>query len=102
MKFQTLLAAYVLDLLLGDPQWFPHPVRLIGKLIAFLEKKIRRIAPSPAGLQAGGVLLALSVCGLTYALTYLAIRLAGGFSWFTELACSAFIGYLTLAGQLKF
>jgi adenosylcobinamide-phosphate synthase len=25
-----LAAAYALDLLVGDPEWFPHPVRLIG------------------------------------------------------------------------
>lgn len=32
------LTAYMLDLIFGDPQWFPHPVRFIGKLISFLEK----------------------------------------------------------------
>ena len=30
--------AYVMDLIFGDPHWFPHPVRIIGKLISFLEK----------------------------------------------------------------
>lgn len=29
-----LLAGYVLDLLLGDPRWLPHPVRLFGNVIA--------------------------------------------------------------------
>lgn len=31
-------AAYILDLIFGDPEKFPHPVRFIGKLISFLEK----------------------------------------------------------------
>lgn len=30
--------AYVLDLIFGDPYWFPHPVRIIGKYISILEK----------------------------------------------------------------
>lgn len=30
--------AYILDILFGDPEWFPHPVRFIGRLISFLEK----------------------------------------------------------------
>jgi adenosylcobinamide-phosphate synthase len=30
----TLGCAYVADLLCGDPEWFPHPVRLIGRLTA--------------------------------------------------------------------
>ncbi|MCJ8343718.1 MAG: cobalamin biosynthesis protein, partial [Cetobacterium sp.] len=34
--------AYILDLILGDPHWFPHPVRFIGKLIELLEKLFYR------------------------------------------------------------
>ena len=33
---------FLLDLLLGDPYFLPHPVRLIGRLIAGLEKSLRR------------------------------------------------------------
>lgn len=32
--------AYLLDLILGDPYWFPHPVRFIGKYITFIENRI--------------------------------------------------------------
>ena len=39
--FAALIAGYLLDLLLGDPEWLYHPVRLIGKLITFLEKRLR-------------------------------------------------------------
>lgn len=34
--------AYILDLLLGDPQWKWHPVRLIGRLIDVLESRFNR------------------------------------------------------------
>ena len=34
----TLIAGFLLDLLLGDPEWLYHPVRLIGKYISFAEK----------------------------------------------------------------
>lgn len=30
---------YALDLIIGDPHGAPHPIRLIGRFIAFLEKK---------------------------------------------------------------
>ena len=33
-------AGFVLDLLFGDPHWLPHPIRLIGNLIAALERKL--------------------------------------------------------------
>ena len=29
---------FLLDLILGDPYWMPHPIRLIGSLIAKVEK----------------------------------------------------------------
>lgn len=37
-----LFAAIVVDLLIGDPRWFPHPVVLMGKLITCLEKSWNR------------------------------------------------------------
>ena len=30
----------LLDLIIGDPQWIPHPVRLMGRLIAWLDRKL--------------------------------------------------------------
>jgi len=33
---------FILDLLLGDPHCFPHPVRLIGKLITKVETGVKR------------------------------------------------------------
>lgn len=37
-----LCAAFMMDMLLGDPHFLWHPVRGIGSLIAFLEKALRR------------------------------------------------------------
>ena len=34
----ALIFGFCIDLLLGDPQWFPHPVVLIGRLISSLER----------------------------------------------------------------
>lgn len=36
----AFLAGFFLDLLFGDPHFLPHPIRLIGRLITFLEKKL--------------------------------------------------------------
>lgn len=35
-----MIYAYLLDLVLGDPLWFPHPIKFIGHLINSLEKAI--------------------------------------------------------------
>lgn len=36
----AIAAGYILDLLLGDPYWLFHPIRLIGSLISALEKRL--------------------------------------------------------------
>ena len=44
LEYQILIAL-LLDLAFGDPRWLPHPVRLIGRLIAALEGPARRAIP---------------------------------------------------------
>jgi adenosylcobinamide-phosphate synthase len=39
----ALTAGFLLDLLLGDPPWLPHPVRLIGRLAEWAEPRCRRL-----------------------------------------------------------
>jgi len=67
-------AAFVLDLLLGDPEGWPHPVRWMGRAIEHFEPKFRQLK-----LQTGraGALFALSLILGTFLLTWLAIALAG-------------------------
>lgn len=41
----AFVGGFLLDLLLGDPYFLPHPVRLIGKLITIAEKKLHGKQP---------------------------------------------------------
>lgn len=74
-------AAVILDWLLGDPRWFPHPVIYIGRLIGFLEPRLRRTVSSEF---AGGVLLLIltvatttAVAGMLLSAAYLLHHVAG-------------------------
>jgi adenosylcobinamide-phosphate synthase len=51
--------ACLLDVTLGDPPHWPHPVRWLGRLITILEAPLRRIFPQPR--LAGLMLTALCV-----------------------------------------
>jgi adenosylcobinamide-phosphate synthase len=54
--------AMILDLLLGDPLWLPHPVRWMGKAIEVLEPRFRALAiPS---LAAGAFMATLLVAAV--------------------------------------
>lgn len=81
----AMTAGYVLDLIFGDPYWLPHPIRLIGWLISFLEKKLigakpekteqtkqekSQTANQKSALQKG-VLLVVLVLGSTLLVTTL-------------------------------
>lgn len=53
-----MLVGFVIDIFVGDPYNFPHPIRAIGTLISKLEKFVRGRFKS---LRKGGVFLALTV-----------------------------------------
>lgn len=67
----AVLAGYLLDGLVGDPRWFPHPVRAIGWLIAVGERHLNRGGAVRRLLA--GALLALAVVGLTAGLAWLLV-----------------------------
>jgi adenosylcobinamide-phosphate synthase len=56
-----IFIAVIIDWLLGDPYWFPHPVIYIGKLIKWIENKSRRLAKNNKQLKYFGALMVISV-----------------------------------------
>jgi adenosylcobinamide-phosphate synthase len=79
-----LLAALVLDALIGDPPWLyghiPHPVALLGQMIAALERRLNRSWRSDRGGRALGVVTVVLVVGLAAGLGALAAE--APFTWF--------------------
>ncbi|MDR4497011.1 MAG: adenosylcobinamide-phosphate synthase CbiB [Candidatus Scalindua sp.] len=77
--------AFLLDLLIGDPVWIPHPVRIMGKGIIFLEMVLRKVIASgrPSGMlssyrvrrdtykeRLAGIILTGTIVLGTYFITY--------------------------------
>jgi adenosylcobinamide-phosphate synthase len=73
----SLAAAYLLDWLAGDPEWFPHPVRLIGSGVTHGESLLRRPDQSPREELVAGAALTITVVGLSYVGTAKAIAWVG-------------------------
>jgi adenosylcobinamide-phosphate synthase len=61
-----LLWAFLLDAALGDPRWMPHPVVLIGRFIAFLDKRLYKVDGLPRMHLWRGALLVLLVLGIVF------------------------------------
>lgn len=52
-----ILLALALDLLVGDPENLPHPVRFMGRIINWEEGLARKVFTSPRGLKFAGLLM---------------------------------------------
>ncbi len=87
MEF-LMAAAMVLDLVIGDPRIYPHPVVYIGKAIQWQEKLIRRYARTRAELRIAGIFLWLSIVGGTY-------LFFGAIIWFAY-KFNAYLGVFTM------
>lgn len=81
-----ILVAFLIDLLVGDPYWLPHPVRFIGWLIKKTEGTLRgfaeKVPDSEPGRRAqrerrAGYVLTAVVVMTTSLVVWLIVRLAG-------------------------
>jgi adenosylcobinamide-phosphate synthase len=95
LEYQILIAV-ALDLLLGDPQWLPHPVRGIGRLALWLETLSRRLLGST---RLAGLCAALSTYIVAGAAAWGAIRLAAAIHPTAADVVSILIIYTTIAAR---
>lgn len=92
-----VLAAYLLDLLIGDPGKIPHPVVIIGKGIDVAEKWLRRRVAPLIGLKAAGVILTCLIVSLTYGIMWVIAAGAARINVWLGLAVSIWFISTTLA-----
>lgn len=88
--------SYILDLIFGDPDWLPHPVRIIGKLISIVERLMRGNR-KPWIEKTKGLLFGLLVITLGVLVTHLILLTAGFFSQYLEISMSIIISYTVIA-----
>ena len=63
---KEIITAYFLDLIIGDPHWLPHPVRIIGRVIEYLERTLRKNNQSQRAEKIKGIFLTVITVGLSY------------------------------------
>jgi adenosylcobinamide-phosphate synthase len=86
----VIILALLLDLAIGDPSWLPHPVIAIGRLIHFLDKRLRFHWLNER--LAGVLLLSLVVissAGITWLLLHMITALFSFAGWIAAVIISA-------------
>ena len=86
--------AFILDILIGDPRWLPHPIRIIGRCIEYLEKVLRSIFVSER--MAGIFLTGIIVVG-SYLVTFKIISIFYGFGKVWGIAISIITIFYSLS-----
>lgn len=73
----AIICGFILDLIVGDPRWLPHPICLIGNLISYLEKLLRSVfGETEKGLLQGGAVLVLLVLMFSFCIPFLILVVA--------------------------
>lgn len=100
----AFIAGFVLDLLIGDPHFIPHPVRLIGSLISFCDKRLNcdagyNISEKNLNLikYKRGVLLAFTVIIATFIVSAMILVAAYSINLYAGVIAEAVMTWQILA-----
>ncbi len=91
------LIGFVLDLCLGDPPNWPHPVRWIGNAINVVQQGIRKFCQTENALKRGGLLLWVVIVGGTFLLTWTLLSVLSLWSFWAVFIAQAILVYTLLA-----
>lgn len=95
MNFEVLLfLALILDLLIGDPKWMPHPVRGIGKIAEKSEYLFRKLFLSD---QAAGILTFFTTLTFSVFSVFLLLEIALSISYYLHIFLALAIIYFFVA-----
>lgn len=70
-----VLVAVVIDWIMGDPYWFPHPVIYIGKLIRGLEKIGRKYIKNKGAMKVYGGIIVIIVGVMSFLIPFVLLQL---------------------------
>ena len=98
LSILAVVLGFVLDLLIGDPHWLYHPIRLVGARISALEKLLRGVFPkNKNGELAAGVFLLALTAGITTGCAWGLLYLAGRIHPWVRFALETVMCYQLLA-----
>ena len=89
----AFVSGFILDLLFGDPHFMPHPVKVMGRLIGFLTKKLN----NGSGRKAKGFLMMLFLIVFSGDMSFLILFFAYDLNQYFGIVVEAVMTYQCLA-----
>ena len=89
----AFVLGFILDLLFGDPHFMPHPVKVMGRLIGFLTKKLN----NGSGRKAKGFLMMLFLIVFSGGMSFLILFFAYDLNQYFGIVVEAIMTYQCLA-----
>jgi adenosylcobinamide-phosphate synthase len=93
----SLIIGYILDLIIGDPHGFFHPIKLIGNMISTVEKKLRTNCKNKDDERRAGTILWMLVVGTSFVVPYLILVLASSINLILAITLESVMCYYILA-----
>lgn len=95
----TIVLAYIIDRIVGDPRSFPHPVVWIGKATRLLEKGIRKIVKKEESLKIAGLLFPVLIGGGVYGIVAALLYILGLWNHWLALITEIWLISTTIAAK---
>ncbi|MFN4228075.1 MAG: cobalamin biosynthesis protein [Candidatus Ratteibacteria bacterium] len=93
---EILISVFLIDLIIGDPENFKfHPIRLIGRLIRFMENILRK-GENGIKMKLKGIIFSLSVIFIAVGITSI-IYFLSRINYFSFLIFSIFFGWVSIS-----
>jgi adenosylcobinamide-phosphate synthase len=89
----AIIIAVILDYFIGDPHWLPHPVRGIGALISYLDRRFNH----GSYRKLKGIMTVFIVCIVVYAVSFVFIYASYQISTLFGIFVESMIIFTTIA-----
>lgn len=95
----ALIALFILDLILGDPRWLPHPIVLMGRFISNFEGYFNRSKLSGLKRKLFGIILAASLPLAAFLLSAVIIGMSYEVEEALGMIVTIILGFTTIAAR---
>ncbi|WP_111644320.1 adenosylcobinamide-phosphate synthase CbiB [Paranoxybacillus vitaminiphilus] len=89
----AIIIAVILDYFIGDPRWLPHPVRGMGMLISYLDRRFN----DGEYRKLNGILTLFIVCLVAYAVSFTFIHMSYQLSTVLGIIVESIVIFTTIA-----